>query len=137
MNLDFMHGIVVPIVTPITKDEKIDEKGLRAHINYMLDRGIEGILAFGSNGEFYMLEEDEMKEELEIILDEVKGRCPVYFGIGAIRTSKAVRLAKIAQSYGVAGISVLQPMFLKPTEDELYTHFKTIADAVPELPILP
>jgi len=64
------------------------------------------------------------------------GRVPVYFGIGAINTKKCIRLAKYAASHGAAGISILQPMFLKPTQDELYNHFKAIAEAVPETPVL-
>lgn len=136
MNSDFIKGIVVPIVTPIKEDESVDEAAFRAHIDYMIDNGVDGILAFGSNGEFYMMEEDEMDEILSIIIDQVKGRVPVYMGIGAIRTQKCVRLAKLALKYKVNGISILQPMFLKPTEEELYLHFKTIADTVPSLPVL-
>ena len=95
-----------------------------------------GILAFGSNGEFYMVEEDEMERGLKIMVDQAAGRVPVYFGIGAISTKKCCRLAKMAVANGAAGISVLQPMFLKPTEAELYLHFKTIAETVPDTPVL-
>ena len=95
-----------------------------------------GILAFGSNGEFYVIEEDEMKRGLKIMEDQAAGRVPVYFGIGAISTKKCCRLAKMALENGAAGISILQPMFLKPTEAELFLHFKTIAESVPELPVL-
>ncbi len=136
MNTDFIKGIVVPIVTPIKEDESVDEKAFRAHIDYMIDNGVDGILAFGSNGEFYMMEEDEMDEILTILKDQVKGRVPVYMGIGAIRTQKCLRLAQLALKHKVDGISILQPMFLKPTEEELYLHFKTIAESVPSLPVL-
>ena len=83
-----------------------------------------------------VLEEDEMERGLKIMIDQSAGRVPVYFGIGAISTKKCCRLAKMAADNGAAGISVLQPMFLKPTEDELYLHFKTIAECVPETPVL-
>ncbi len=102
----------------------------------MIDGGVLGILAFGSNGEFYVIEEDEMERGLKIMADQAAGRVPVYFGIGAISTKKCCRLAKMAVENGAAGISVLQPMFLKPTESELYLHFKTIAESVPETPVL-
>lgn len=136
MNTDFIKGVVVPILTPIDDNEMIDEKKLREQVDYVIDGGVLGILAFGSNGEFYVIEEDEMKRGLEIMVDQAAGRVPVYFGIGAISTKKCVRLAKMAVENGAAGISVLQPMFLKPTEEELFTHFKTIAEAVPEIPML-
>ena len=136
MNTDFIKGVVVPILTPIDSEEKIHEKKLREQVDYVIAGGVLGILAFGSNGEFYVIEEDEMERGLKIMVDQAAGRVPVYFGIGAISTKKCVRLAKMAKANGAAGISILQPMFLKPTEAELYLHFKTIAEAVPEIPVL-
>lgn len=136
MNTDFIKGVVVPIFTIIDKDEKIDEAGMRKQVDFVIDGGLQGILAFGSNGEFYQFEEDEMERGLKIMVDEAAGRVPVYFGIGAIGTKKCVRLAKMAAANGASCVSVLQPMFLKPSQEELFKHFKTIAEAVPDTPVL-
>lgn len=136
MNTDFIKGVIVPIITCIDENERIDEARMRAHVDYVINGGLDGILAFGSNGEFYQIEEDEMERGLRIMVEQAAGRVPVYFGMGAISTRKCVRLAKMAAANGAAGISILQPMFLKPTEEELYRHFKTIAEAVPETPVL-
>ena len=136
MNTDFIKGVVVPILTPIDADERIDEAKLRSQVDYVIQGGVSGILAFGSNGEFYMVEEDEMERGLDIMVSQAAGRVPVYFGIGAISTKKCCRLARMAAAHGAAGVSVLQPMFLKPTYAELYNHFKSIAGAVPEVPVL-
>ena len=136
LNTDFIMGVVVPIITPIDENELIDEAKLRDQVDYVIEGGVLGILAFGSNGEFYMLEEDEMERGLKIMLDQAVGRVPVYFGIGAISTKKCIRLAQMAKANGAAGISVLQPMFLKPTETELYNHFKDVADSISDLPML-
>lgn len=136
MNTEYIKGVIVPILTAIDEQEKVDDKKMRAHVDYVIEGGVSGILAFGSNGEFYMMEEDEMKRGLEIMVDQAAGRVPVYFGIGAISTKKGCRLAKMAMENGASGISILQPMFLKPTHDELYYHFKAIAEAVPEAPVL-
>ncbi len=136
MNTDFIKGVIVPILTPINENEFIDEAKLRDQVNYVIDGGVLGILAFGSNGEFYVIDEDEMERGLKIMIDQAGGRVPVYFGIGAISTKKCCRLAKMAAACGAAGISVLQPMFLKPTEAALFLHFQTMAEAVPETPVL-
>ncbi|MDR1278673.1 MAG: dihydrodipicolinate synthase family protein [Treponema sp.] len=136
MNTDFIKGIIPPIVTPITADEKPDEQTLRNHIDYMITAGISGILAFGSNGEFYMLEEDEMEKILKIIVHQTGDRVPVYMGVGAVRTGKCVRLARLGVRLGARGVSVLQPMFIKPTDDELTGHFEAIAKSVPDVPVL-
>lgn len=136
MDTSFIKGVVVPIFTIIDKDERIDEKKQRAQVDYVINGGVSGILAFGSNGEFYVIEEDEMERGLKIMVDQAKGRVPVYFGIGAISTKKCCRLAQMAAANGAAGVSVLQPMFIKPTNAELFLHFKTIAESVPETPVL-
>lgn len=136
MNTEFIKGVIVPIITTIDEDEKIDEAKMRAQVDYVIDGGLQGILAFGSNGEFYQIEEDEMERGFQIIGDQAAGRVPVYFGIGAINTKKCVRLAKMAVKNGAKGVSILQPMFLKPNFNELFLHFKTIAEAVPETPVL-
>ena len=136
MNTECIKGVIVPIITTIDEDEKIDEAKMRAQVDYVIDGGLQGILAFGSNGEFYQIEEDEMERGFQIIVDQAAGRVPVYFGIGAINTKKCVRLAKMAVKNGAKGVSILQPMFLKPNFNELFLHFKTIAEAVPETPVL-
>lgn len=136
MNTEFIKGVIVPIITTIDEDEKIDEAKMRAQVDYVIDGGLQGILAFSSNGEFYQIEEDEMERGFRIIVNQAAGRVPVYFGIGAINTKKCVRLAKMAVKNGAKGVSILQPMFLKPNFNELFLHFKTIAEAVPETPVL-
>ena len=88
MNTDFIKGVVVPILTPIDQEEQIDEQKLREQVDYVIEGGVQGILAFGSNGEFYSIEEAEMERGLRIMADQAAGRVPVYFGIGAISTKK-------------------------------------------------
>ena len=136
MDTSFIKGIIVPILTPVDQNEDVDEAALRKQVDFVIDHGVHGILAFGSNGEFYMFNDGEMEKTLSIILDQTAHRVPVYFGMGTISTKKCVALAQMAQRLGADGISVLQPMFLKPTEEELFCHFKTIAQAVPQLPML-
>ncbi|MCY7007471.1 dihydrodipicolinate synthase family protein [Fusobacterium simiae] len=136
MNLNLLKGIYVPILTPIKENEEVDVEKLREHVNYIIDNGVHGILAHGSNGEFYMFDDDDYELIAKTIVEEAKGRVPVLMGIGAIRTSKAIKLAKLGEKLGVDGLSLLQPMFLKPNDEELFLYFKEIADSVPNLPVL-
>lgn len=136
MDLNLLQGIYVPIITPVDENEKVDITKLKKQVNFLIDNGIHGILAHGSNGEFYMFDDEDYFLITKTIVEETKKRIPVLLGIGAIRTSKCVELAKKGLELGVDGISILQPMFLKPTDEELFIHFKTIADAVPTLPAL-
>jgi len=136
MDTAFIKGIIPPIVTPIKDDESLDELSLRNLVDFVIEGGCSGILAFGSNGEFYMMEEDEMEAALTVMIDQGRGRVPIYMGIGAIRTSKCIRLAKMGVRLGVKSISILQPMFIKPTDEELKLHVRSIAASVPEIPVL-
>lgn len=132
MGISTLKGIMVPIITPVDKDENIDYEKLGFVIERVIKGGVCAILLFGSNGEFFMFDEEEMKEALQFTIDKTNKRVPVYFGIGAIRTKTAVRLAKMAYDCKADGISILQPMFIKPSDGELYNHFAAISKAVPE-----
>lgn len=136
MNINFIKGVVVPIITVIDENEKIDEEGMRNQVEYVINAGMDGILLYGSNGEFYQIEEDEMRRGLEIAIHQAADRVPIYFGIGAVNTRKCIRLAKMAVECGAACVSVLQPMFIKPTEEELFLHFKSIAESIPNTPVI-
>jgi len=136
MDTSFIKGIIPPIVTPIKEDETLDEAALRNLIDFVIDGGCSGILAFGSNGEFYMMEEEEMERALAVMLDQVDGRVPLYMGVGNIRTSKCIRIAQMGASMGAKAVSILQPMFIKPTDEELKGHIKSIAASVPDTAVL-
>ena len=131
-----VKGIIVPIVTPVDADNGINEEALIRVVNYVIAGGVDGILAFGSNGEFFAIDKNEQRKGLEIIVKVTAKRVPVYLGIGAITTKECVELAQMAKNLGVDGISILPPMFISPTDDELYQHVITIANVVTELPVL-
>ena len=95
MDTSFIKGIIPPIAVPLNEDESFNEKKLREHVDFVIDGGVSAILAFGSNGEFYMQEEDEMRDILDVMVDQTAGRVPIFMGIGAIRTSKCIRLAQM------------------------------------------
>ncbi len=132
------EGIYVPILMPVKNefDGAIDLERLRQQVSYVIEHGVDGILAFGSNSEFYMFSDDEMLEATKAIVEEAAGRVPVMFGVGHIRTSQCVELARRAAELGIDAISVLQPMFITPTQTALYNHFKAIAEAVSDTAVL-
>ena len=70
MNTDFIKGVIVPIITVIDEEEKINEAAMRAQVDYVINGGLHGILAFGSNGEFYQIEEEEMERGFKIMQRE-------------------------------------------------------------------
>ncbi|MFD0896345.1 dihydrodipicolinate synthase family protein [Loigolactobacillus binensis] len=136
MDTTRIKGIIVPLLTPVDDQENIDDVKLRQIVDHVIEGGVQGILAFGSNSEFYMFTDEELIHGFKVIKEEAADRVPVYFGMGPIRTREGIKLAKKAQELGADAVSILQPMFLKPTEAELFQHYKTIAAAIPDTPVL-
>lgn len=130
-----LKGVIPPIVTPVDKDENIDQESLERLIDYVIDGGVHGIFVLGSNGEFYALDYENQKRAVEITVEHTKGRVPIYAGASAITTKESVRLAKMVEAAGADVLTLLTPMFIQPNEEEMYNHFKTIADAT-NLPIV-
>jgi len=83
-----------------------------------------------------MFDDEDMKSFVKVLVHQVAGRVPVYLGVGAIRTSTCIRLARMGVSLDMEGISVLQPMFLIQTENELKDHFLAISQSISETPML-
>jgi len=122
-------GILPAMITPMTKDYKVNIPALRKLIDYMIDGGVHGIFAIGTTGEFYALTNDEYREVLEVTVDHVAGRVPVYAGCNSIGTRQSIELTKIASEVGgIDAISVLTPYFISLTQNEIYNHFRTIAE---------
>lgn len=128
-------GILPAMITPLTEEEKVNKKSLRRLINYLIDGGVHGIYAIGTTGEFYALSNDEYRDILEITIDEVAGRIPVYAGVNKITTRESIKLAEIAEATGVDALSVLTPMFISPNQQQLYEYFSDVANST-SLPII-
>jgi len=128
-------GIIPAMITPLTEKGKLNKGAFRQFINYLIDGGLHGIFVAGTTGEFYGLSAQDKKEMFEIAVEEVNGRVPVYAGTGAITTRECILLTQIAEKSAVDAVSILTPMFISPTQDELYEHYKAIADST-KLPIL-
>jgi 4-hydroxy-tetrahydrodipicolinate synthase len=123
-----LHGIIPPIVTPMTADEEIDLAGLRRHIDYLLGHKVHGIFVLGTTGEFYALSETEKQEVIATAVAHVNHRVPVLAGTGAETTREAVRLTRMAEQEGADGVSVITPYFVSPTQPEIADHFRRVAE---------
>ena len=130
-----LRGIIPPVVTPLTPEENLDLPRLRSHIDLMLAKGVHGIFVLGTTGEFYALDEREKQQIVAEAVAHVAGRMPVYAGTGAETTREVVRLTKMAEKERVDGVSVITPYFIKPTQAEIITHFRAVAEAT-KLPVV-
>lgn len=130
-----IRGIIPPIITPMNEDESINEAELRNQVNRQIKGGVHGLFPFGTNGEGYILNEAEKRQVLSIVIDETKGRVPVYAGTGCISTKDTIRQSIMAQSLGADVLSIITPSFAAASQNELYEHYKAVAQAV-DMPIV-
>ena len=129
-------GIVVPIVTPLTPDGKFNEAAYRGLIDYLADNGIHGVFPFGTTGEFYAFDQGFYDNVLEVTKDAVKGRMAIYAGANHITTKGAANIAKAVERVGgIDALSVLTPMFVSQTQQEVYEYYREIASET-SLPII-
>jgi 4-hydroxy-tetrahydrodipicolinate synthase len=130
-----IRGIIPPIITPMNEDESINEQELRNQVNRQIESGIHGLFPFGTNGEGYILSEEEKEKILSIVIEEAKGRVPIYAGTGCISTKDTIRQSLMAKSLGADILSIITPSFAAASQNELYEHYKAIAEAV-DMPIV-
>ncbi|HHY46726.1 MAG TPA: 4-hydroxy-tetrahydrodipicolinate synthase [Firmicutes bacterium] len=130
-----IKGIIPAMVTPMDQQGRINESALRRLTNYLIEGGVHGLFPVGSQGEFYALTPEEKKRVIEIVVDETRGRVPVYAGTGAITTQETIALTKMAESAGAQAVSVLTPFFINPSEQELLEHYTAVAKST-NLPVL-
>ncbi|MEH1739156.1 4-hydroxy-tetrahydrodipicolinate synthase [Fusobacterium varium] len=130
-----IKGVIVPLLTPMNDDETINEKELRNQVNRQIESGIHALFPLGTNGEAYILSHEEKEQVLKIVVDEAKGRVPVYGGTGCISTKETIELSLKAKEIGVDVLSIITPSFAAASQDELYEHYKEVAEAV-DLPIV-
>ncbi len=130
-----IKGIIPPIVTPMNADESVNIPELRNQVERQIAGGVHGIFPFGTNGEGYILSLKEKEEILEAVVDQVKGRIPVYAGSGCISTQDTIYMSKRAEELGADVLSIITPSFAVASQKELYDHYVEVAKHV-NIPIV-
>ncbi len=127
-------GTGTALITPFTKDGKVDDESLRRLVNFQEDNGVNTLVPCGSTGESAMLSHEEHLRVISIVIDEAR-KAKVLAGAGSNCTSEAVMLSRKAQDLGVDGILSISPYYVKPTQEGIYRHYEAIEAAV-DVPII-
>jgi len=122
---------MVALVTPMFEDGSIDMDGLAKLVEFHVDNGTDAIVSVGTTGESATLDEKEHCEVIRRTVEMAKGRIPIIAGTGANSTAEAIELTRCAMELGVDACLLVTPYYNKPTQEGLYQHFRTIAEAVP------
>lgn len=137
------YGVIPPIITPFDENGRVNYDALAKMSVFLVDNGVHGLFPFGTTGEFYAVSDEEFVKGLETVRDAVAGKSNRYgkpiqliAGCSHITTREVIRLIKLVEQVGgYDAISVLTPMFVSQTQDELYAYYKTIADST-DMPII-
>jgi len=130
-----IRGIIPPVATPMQANEDLDLPRFRWFLDHLIEQGVHGLFVLGTNSEFYALDEREKQLVIATAVEHVGKRVPVFAGTGAETTREAIRLTKIAEREGADGVSVITPYFISPTQQEIYDHYRRIAETT-SLPVI-
>lgn len=128
-------GVYTAIITPFTKDNKIDIDAYRKLLDMQLENKVDGIVPCGTTGESPTLSHEEHDKLIELTVRHVKGRTKVIAGTGSNCTDEAIRLSRHAQEAGADAVLLVSPYYNKPTQKGLYLHFRAIADSI-KIPVV-
>jgi len=131
-----LTGSIPALITPMLADGSVDYVSLRKLIDWHIAEGTDCIGVVGTTGESPTVNVQEHQEIIRVAVEQARGRVPIMAGCGANSTAEAIELAKFALSVGADCQLQVVPYYNKPTQEGLYQHFKAIAEAVPQLPII-
>jgi len=129
------EGTFVVTVTPMDSKEEIDSEALKNNVEYFIENKVHGIVVGGSTGEFVTLSIKEHKAIINDVVKQVNGRIPVIAGTAACSTNRVIELTEYAKNAGADGAMIVPPFYSKLNENELFEHFRTVAENV-DIPIM-
>ncbi|MDX6406889.1 MAG: 4-hydroxy-tetrahydrodipicolinate synthase [Blastocatellia bacterium] len=136
MKVDWIRGCATALVTPFKGDGSIDEDRLRVLVDRQIVGGVRLLVPCGTTGESATMTEVEDQRVIAITVEVARGRGHVVAGTGSNSTAAAIEYSQRARELGADAMLQVAPWYNKPTQEGLYAHFRAIAEAVPETPIM-
>jgi len=136
MKLDWLRGCATALVTPFKTDGSIDEERMRALVDRQINGGVKLLVPCGTTGESATMTEEEDARVIGMTIDVARGRAKVIAGAGSNSTASAIEYSKRARELGADAVLQVAHWYNKPTQEGLYAHFRAIAEAVPDMPIM-
>ena len=136
MKVEWLHGCATALVTPFTSDGAVDRERFRSLVERQIAGGVSLLVPCGTTGESATMTEEEDREVIKLCVETARGRARVIAGTGSNSTAAAVEYSRAARDLGADALLVVAPFYNKPTQAGLFEHFRTIAEAVSDLPIV-
>jgi len=136
MKADWMRGCATALVTPFKTDGAIDEGRMRALVDRQINGGVRLLVPCGTTGESATMTEEEDQRVIALTVEVARGRARVIAGAGSNSTAAAIEYSQRARDLGADAVLQVAPWYNKPTQEGLYAHFRAIAEAIREMPIM-
>lgn len=130
-----IQGVLVPIVTPFDTNNQVNIRALEELVGLFIDKGVAGIVACGTTGEYYALNENERRQVLECVVKAGQGKLSLIAGINSLSTQGAIERAQQAAELGYEGLMLAVPPYSLPGDAEIVAHFRTVAEST-DLPLI-
>ena len=130
-----ISGVMTALVTPFKVSGEVDREALDRLVDFQIEHGVDALVPMGTTGESPTVSHEENMDVVERVIRRADGKLPVIAGTGSNSTDEAIRMTKIAKRLGADMSLQVAPYYNKPTQEGLYRHFSTIADAV-DIPLV-
>jgi 4-hydroxy-tetrahydrodipicolinate synthase len=136
MRVDWLRGCATALVTPFGHDGAVDEARMRALVERQIADGVHVLVPCGTTGESATLDADEQRRVIALTATVARGRARVLAGAGGNATAAVADRARAARAAGADGVLVVAPYYNKPTQAGLIAHFRAVASAVHDAPVV-
>lgn len=136
MNMDWLCGCATALVTPFTSTGAVDEKSFTELVERQMKAGVRILVPCGTTGESATLTEEEDQQVIRLTVEAARGRARVVAGTGSNATASAIQYSRTARDLGADAVLVVAPYYNKPTPEGLYAHFRAVAEAVADVPVI-
>ena len=125
-----ISGILTPNITPVDRDGRVDEDTLRRYVDWLIEKGVDGLYPNGSTGEFVRFNAQERRRIVEVVVDQTAGRVPILAGAAEANTKETIEACEAYGAMGVRAVAIVAPFYYRLSDQGVYAYFREIADAV-------
>lgn len=123
-------GILTPNITPVDAQGRVDEERLRGYVDWLIERGVDGLYPNGSTGEFVRFTREERRRIVQIVVDQAAGRVPILAGAAEANAQETIEACEAYGAMGVRAVAIVAPFYYRLSSEGVYAYFREIADNV-------
>ena len=125
-----ISGILTPNITPVDSAGRVDEDTLRRYVDWLIEKGVDGLYPNGSTGEFIRFTAQERRRIVEVVVDQTAGRVPILAGAAEANAKETIAACEAYAAMGVRAVAIVAPFYYRLSDQGVYAYFREIADAV-------